>query len=60
MTITIAAVWQNLQNTFIVASDNRGSKTVRSVFENGLPNSAIVSDRWAAQLKPTQKIVKSV
>ena len=42
-------VWQNLQNTFIVASDNRGSKTVSSVFENGLPNSAIVSDRWAAQ-----------
>jgi transposase len=42
-------VWQNLHNTFIIASDNRGSKTVDSVFENGLPNSAIVSDRWAAQ-----------
>lgn len=48
-------VWQNIQNTFIVASDNRGSKTVDSVFENGLPNSAIVSDRWAAQLKTHSK-----
>jgi hypothetical protein len=48
-------VWQNLQNTFLVASDNRGSKTVDSVFENGLPNSAIVSDRWAAQLKTHSK-----
>jgi transposase len=48
-------VWQNLQNTFIVASDNRGFKTIESVFENGLPNSAIVSDRWAAQLKTHSK-----
>lgn len=48
-------VWQNLHNTFIIASDNRGSKTVDSVFENGLPNSAIVSDRWAAQLKTHSK-----
>lgn len=48
-------VWQNLHNTFIIASDNRGSKTVNSVFENGLPNSAIVSDRWAAQLKTHSK-----
>jgi transposase len=48
-------VWQNLQNTFLVASDNRGSKTVNEVFENGLPNSVIVSDRWAAQLKTNSK-----
>ena len=48
-------VWQNLQNTFLVASDNRGSKTVDEIFENGLPNSAIVSDRWAAQLKTHSK-----
>ena len=48
-------VWQNLQNTFIVASNNRGSKTINHVFENGLPNSAIVSDRWAAQLKTHSK-----
>ena len=48
-------VWQNLQNTFLVASDNRGSKTVDEVFENGLPKSAIVSDRWVAQLKTNSK-----
>jgi transposase len=48
-------VWQNLQNTFLVGSDNRGSKTIDEVFENGLPNSAIVSDRWAAQLKTHSK-----
>lgn len=48
-------VWQNLQNTFLVASDNRGSKTIDEVFENGLPKSAIVSDRWAAQLKTHSK-----
>lgn len=44
-------VWQNRLNTFIVASDNRGSKTVGSVWEDGLPNATLVSDRWAAQLK---------
>ena len=48
-------VWQNLQNTFLIASDNRGSKTVNSVFENGLPNSVVISDRWAAQLKTHSK-----
>jgi transposase len=48
-------VWENLQNTFLVASDNRGTKTIDEVFENGLPNSAIVSDRWAAQLKTCSK-----
>lgn len=47
--------WQNLQNTFLVASDNRGSKTVDSIFENGLPNSVVISDRWAAQLKTHSK-----
>lgn len=44
-------VWQNIQNTFIVASDNRGSATVDSVWENGLPLSTLVSDRYAAQMK---------
>ena len=48
-------VWQNLQNTFLVASDNRGSKTIGSVFDKGLPNSVMVSDRWAAQLKTHSK-----
>ena len=43
--------WQNLLNTFIVASDNRGSQTVDSIWKNGLPNATVISDRWAAQLK---------
>jgi transposase len=44
-------VWQNVLNTFIVASDNRGSRTVDDVWKKGLPNATIISDRWAAQLK---------
>jgi transposase len=47
--------WQNVQNTFLVASDNGGVKTVDEVFENSLPNSIIVSDRWAAELKTHSK-----
>ena len=43
--------WQNILNTFIIASDNRGTKTIDSIWENGLPNSVLLSDRWAAQLK---------
>jgi transposase len=48
-------VWQNLLNTFIVCTDNRGSQTIDSVWQNGLPNAVLVSDRWAAQLKATSK-----
>jgi len=59
-TVRVAAVCQNLQNTFIIASSNRGYKTVDSVFENRLPNSLTVSDSCAAHLKPIQKIVKFV
>ena len=44
-------VWQNVLNTFIIASDNRGSKTIDSIWKNGLPNSVLISDRWSAQLK---------
>ncbi|MDZ7934617.1 MAG: IS66 family transposase [Emticicia sp.] len=48
-------VWQNVLNTFIVASDNRGFKTIEDVWKNGLPNATIISDRWAAQLKIISK-----
>jgi transposase len=48
-------VWQNVQNTFIVASDNRGSKTIESIWQDGLPNATLISDRWASQLKATVK-----
>ena len=48
-------VWQNLLNTFIVASDNRGSQTINSVWKDGLPNATLISDCSAAQLKSTVK-----
>lgn len=48
-------VWQNLLNTFIVASDNRGTQTVKTVWEDKLANVILVSDRWAAQLKAIVK-----
>jgi transposase len=44
-------VWQNILNTFIIASDNRGFQTVQSVWQDGLKNAILVTDRWAAQLK---------
>ena len=42
--------WQNTANTYIVASDNRGEATVKTVWEDGLPETTLVSDRYAAQL----------
>lgn len=48
-------VWQNLKNTFIVPSSDRGSKTVDSIWQNGLPNAVLITDRWAAQLKANTK-----
>lgn len=48
-------VWQNIQNTFITASDNRGFATVEKIFPDGLQNATIGSDRWAAQLKISSK-----
>ncbi len=47
--------WQNVLNTFIVASDNRGSKTIDSVFADGFINATLLSDRWSAQLKTHAK-----
>ena len=35
-------VWQNVLNTFIVVSDNRGSKTIDDVWKKGLPNATII------------------
>ena len=48
-------VWQNIQNTFLKASNNRGFDTVNQTFPEGLPNATIGSDRWAAQLKIQSK-----
>lgn len=47
--------WQTFLCTFIIASDNRGSDTVDSIWKNGLPNAILISDRWAAQLKMIAK-----
>jgi transposase len=43
--------WQNEKLTYIVASDSRGFATVQREFPQGLPNSILVSDCLAAQLK---------
>ena len=47
--------WQNVMNTFIVASPNRGSKTIDSIFAKGFVNATLLSDRWSAQLKTYAK-----
>lgn len=48
-------VWQNIQFTYIMACESRGFKAIQSVFPEGLPNTILVSDRWAAQLKADTK-----
>jgi transposase len=44
-------VWQNALNTLIIASANRSYRTIQSVWENGLTDAILVSDRLSAQLK---------
>lgn len=48
-------VWQNLQNTFIAASANRGMDTIENIWGDKLANVALVTDRWHAQLKTHTK-----
>lgn len=43
--------WQDPSNTFITVDLTRGFKHIKQVFPNGLTNSILVSDCWAAQLK---------
>ncbi|MFI5196516.1 MAG: IS66 family transposase [Chitinophagales bacterium] len=43
--------WQNDQLTFIIHSPSRGFDTIESTFPFGLPDTILVHDRWAAQLK---------
>lgn len=47
--------WQTKKFTFITASANRGQDTVDSVFNNGLPESVLVSDCWNPQLNTKAK-----
>jgi transposase len=44
-------VWQTINLTFIVASLNRGYRTIKEYFSDGFPLTVYVSDCWAAQLK---------
>jgi transposase len=48
-------VWQTIEQTYLVASPNRGHATITSVFPEGLPEAVVGSDRWAAQLKTQAK-----
>ena len=43
--------WQDSRNTFITVDPSRGYKHIEQLFPNGLTNSILVSDCWAAQLK---------
>ena len=51
--------WQNSTLTYIAASDNRGYKSIINHFPNGLPDTILVSDCWAAQLK-TPSLLKQI
>jgi len=47
--------WQNTKLTYISASNSRGYQAILDNFPNGLPETILVSDCWAAQLKtPTR------
>lgn len=43
--------WQNQALTFIVRSASRGYKTIAETFPEGLPNTVLVHDRWAAHFQ---------
>ena len=43
--------WQNDTLTYLVASANRGFKTIEATFANGLPNAVLNHDRYAAHFK---------
>lgn len=43
--------WQNQTLTFIVRSASRGYRTIAETFPEGLPNTVLVHDRWAAHFQ---------
>lgn len=43
--------WQNEKLTYLVASDNRGFKTIEDNFVHGLPKATLNHDRYAAHFK---------
>jgi transposase len=50
-----AWTWQNNTLTYIVCAASRGFKTIKAVFENGLPNATLVHDRWPAHFQTNAK-----
>jgi len=44
-------VWQNERLTYLHCSDNRGFKTIETVFEGGLPKAVLQHDRYAAHFQ---------
>ena len=50
-----AWTWQSENLTYIMFSENRGSKTIQSVFPQGLPNTILVNDHWKAHYKTNAK-----
>ena len=50
-----AWVWQNNKLTYIICAASRGFKTIKEVFENGLPNATLIHDRWACHFQTNAK-----
>ncbi len=50
-----AWTWQNDSLTYIVCAASRGFKTIAAAFENGLPNAALVHDRWPCHFQMDAK-----
>lgn len=48
--------WQNTKLTYIAASNSRGYQVILDNFPNGLPETTLVSDCWAAQLKTLTRL----
>ncbi len=48
--------WQDALNTYIVPSETRGYKAIELEWKDGLPGSALVSDRLSAQLKTPARV----
>jgi len=51
--------WQNEESTFIVASENRGFKTIEKNFSQGFPQSVLVHDCWKSHFQ-TQALTHQV
>ena len=47
--------WQNDKLTYMLSSESRGFKTIEDAFENGLPSTVLVHDRWACHFKMDAK-----